>query len=94
MRRTLRGFLSIPRGNGEDVLAAPGGVGLVELEVRAGARPPVAFLPDEVDVRRAVDGIDAKTFFGLAYDKRSVLGPLGAGLKLCLGNWSFSFVWN
>ncbi len=74
--------LSIPVHNGENVLAAPGGVCLMDFEIGAGACPVIAFLLDEVDVRRVVDRIDTKTFFGFAYNKRTIRGPLGAGLKL------------
>src|SRR5437667_10676492 len=37
-----------PRRNGQNVLAAPGGVALVELEIGAGAGPLVVLVLDEV----------------------------------------------
>src|SRR5207245_1285642 len=61
-----------PGGHGQNVLAAPGGVAFVELEIGAGARPLVAVFPDDVNPGRIADGIDAEAFLGLGSNQRAV----------------------
>jgi hypothetical protein len=75
------------------VLAAPGGISLVDLKIRASASPAVSFLLDEIDTGRVVERIDAKAFLGPGNYKRAVLGALLADIQLCLGHTSsFSVV--
>jgi len=69
--------LFLPRGDGQDMLAAPGGVGLMIFKVRAGAGPAFAFLPDEIQVGRMVDGIHAKAVLRPRNNQRSVSGVVG-----------------
>src|SRR5207244_10795369 len=77
-----------PGRDGQNVLAAPGGVAFVKLEIGASARPLVALFLDEVDLGGILDGIDAEAFLGRGSDQRAVLGVLLAGLKLCLSHTS------
>jgi hypothetical protein len=71
------------------VLAAPGGISPVNLEIRAGASPAVSFLLDEIDTGRVMDRVDPKSFLCLGNNQRSVLRPLLAGFKLFLGHDNF-----
>jgi hypothetical protein len=41
-----------------------------------------------------VEGIDAEPFLGFRGNEGSVYWLIGAGLKLCLGQGGFSFIWN
>jgi len=75
-----------PGRDREDVLAAPRDVGFVSFKIRAGAGPVFAFLPDEINLSRVVERVDAAAFVGFRGDQGSVLSAFLAGLKLCLGH--------
>lgn len=84
--RSVATLLFLPGSDSEDMLAAPGGVGFVDFKIRAGACPPVTFLLDEVDVRRAVNRVDSEPFLGFGNYEGPVFGSFRADLKLC-GSW-------
>jgi hypothetical protein len=84
-------FCPVPGSDDKDVLAAPRGIRLVSLKILAGASQAFAFLPDQINLRRVVEGIHPEPFLGFRGDKGSIFGTFCSVFELGLGHGDLLF---